>query len=348
MNAQITGLGWVTPLGRSLAAVWTGIQKGTRPAPSPMAKPIGGSPAECLKVPAGSVDDAAALPRLRRSSAISHFAVAAATDAVADAGLDAAQLARTALVFAASDGGVVYTRRFFSDIIERGEGAGSPLLFPETVYNAPASHIASRLGLENELLTLVGDAATGLAAVRTGCELLQTGDVDHCLVVAAQESDWVTWEAYARWHLIGDQGRERALFSEGAAAVVLSRHGTGCAVARSHPGVSCKSERDASGRLDALLAEMLGETAPALAISGASGTRLDAIELGCLRKRAASAALLHPKLTLGESMACSALQHVVAGTLALRNQMPGPILVTAAGFHRQISALLLTQGGTHG
>lgn len=348
MNALITGLGWVTPLGRGLETVWTAIQNGVRPTPSPMVKPVGGSPAACLKVPAGCVDDAAALPRLRRSSAISHFAVAAATDAAADAGLDAAQLARTALVFAASDGGVVYTRRFYSDLIERGEGAGSPLLFPETVYNAPASHIASRLGLENESLTLVGDAATGLAAVRTGCELLQTGDVEHCLVVAAQESDWVTWEAYARWHLIGDQGRGKALFSEGAAAVVLSRHGTGCEVARSHPGVSCTSERDASGRFDALLAEMLGAAVPALALSGASGTRLDAVELACLKKRAGSASMLHPKFTLGESMACSALQHVVAGSLALRNQMPGPILVTAAGFHRQISALLLTQGGTRG
>ncbi len=346
MNAQITGLGWVTPLGRSLETVWTAIQDRARPAPSPIEKPVGSEPAGCLRVPPGSVDDAAALPRLRRSSAISLFAVAAAADAVADAGLDDGQLARTALVFAASDGGVVYTRRFYSDLIERGEGAGSPLLFPETVYNAPASHIASRLGLQNESLTLVGDAATGLAAVRTGCELLQTGDADHCLVVAAQESDWVTWEAYTRWNLIGDHGHDKALFSEGAAAVVLSRHGTGCAIARCHAGVSCTSERDAAGRFDALLAEMLGDTAPALAISGASGTKLDTVELACLRKRAPAAAVLHPKFTLGESMACSALQHVVAGSLALRNQMPGPILVTAAGFHRQISALLLTSGGT--
>ncbi len=199
MTISITGMGWVTPLGRGLDEVWRKIQAGERPATTPLENPFSHRTVPAARVSPDLVRDAAALPRLRRSSALSHFAVAAALDAVAHAGLDADALARTALVFASSDGGVVYTRRFFADIVERGEGAGSPLLFPETVYNAPASHIAAATGLRSEALTLVGDASVAFSAVQTGCEILATGEADHCLIATAQEIDWISGEAYRRW-----------------------------------------------------------------------------------------------------------------------------------------------------
>ena len=65
---------------------------------------------------------------------------AASLAALRDAGLAPESLGRCALIFAVSDGGVIYTRKFYDQVVR--EGAGSPLLFPETVYNAPGSHIA--------------------------------------------------------------------------------------------------------------------------------------------------------------------------------------------------------------
>ena len=172
-------MGWVTPAGRDLL-----IPSGRRSAKIERPEATG-SRKPCLQD--GRAGFACAgesrarrggSSRLRRSSIISHLAVAAATDAAASARNDPGKVGANGSDFAASDGGVVYTRRFYADLVEHGEGSGSPLLFPETVYNAPASHIAARLGLQGEVLTLVGDAAAGSTAIRTGCELLAAGEAD--------------------------------------------------------------------------------------------------------------------------------------------------------------------------
>ena len=348
MTASIAGMGWVTPLGRDLQSVWKAICENKRPDTSRLENPISKRAVPVLRVPENLVRDTAALPRLRRSSIISHFAVAAATDATASAGMTPDKLARTALIFAASDGGVVYTRRFYADVVERGEGAGSPLLFPETVYNAPASHIAARLGLQGEVLTLVGDAAAGLAAVRTGCELLAAGEADFCLVTAAQEIDWVTCEAYARWGLIRDGSNSASVFSEGAAAIVLARESGSCWVSATHSGYSCPTEKDIEERLDTVLKDLLQGSRVDLSVSCASGTRLDLAERHCLARHLPTARVLTPKTVLGESLACSSMQQVIAGVLGLRESGGGDALVTTIGCNRQVAGLILTHGGRRG
>jgi 3-oxoacyl-(acyl-carrier-protein) synthase len=146
MTATIAGMGWVTPLGRDLESVWRAVCRSEPADVSQLENPISKRSTPVLRVPEDIVRDAATLPRLRRSSLISHFAVAAASDAALSAGMTTEKLSRTALIFAASDGGVIYTRRFYADVVERGEGAGSPLLFPETVYNAPPVTLRHALG----------------------------------------------------------------------------------------------------------------------------------------------------------------------------------------------------------
>jgi 3-oxoacyl-(acyl-carrier-protein) synthase len=343
MTASIAGMGWVTPLGRDLFSVWTAISDDKRPDPVLLKSPMDGRSLPILRIPEDSIRDTASLPRLRRSSTISHLAVAAATDAVATAGMTPEALKRTALVFAASDGGVVYTRKFYAEIVERGEGAGSPLLFPETVYNAPASHIAARLGLAGEVLTLVGDAAAGLSAVQTGCELLAAGEADFCVVAAAQELDWITCEAYRRWGLIGGHENHAALFSEGAAAIVLTRASAGCRVLATHPGFSYPTEKDAQGRLETMLAQLLQGSQVDVVVSCASGTRFDFAEEDCVARHLSKARVLTPKSVLGEALACSTLQQVITGVMALGGREGGMALVIAAGYNRQLAGLVLTR-----
>ncbi len=347
-TASIAGMGWVTPLGRDLDPVWKAIRENQRPDAHWIENPVSKRRVPVLRVPENSVRDAAALPRLRRSSIISHLAVAAATDAAASARMTPEKLARTALIFAASDGGVVYTRRFYADLVEHGEGSGSPLLFPETVYNAPASHIAARMGLQGEVLTLVGDAAAGLTAVRTGCELLAAGEADFCLVTAAQEIDWITCEAYVRRGVIADGSNHASVFSEGAAAIVLARESDACRVSATHPGYSCRTEKETEERLDALVKDLLAGSQVGLSVSCASGTRLDFAERRCLERLLPRAKLLTPKAVLGESLACSTVQQVIAGVLALRESGGGDALVTTIGCNRQVAGLILTHGGHRG
>ena len=348
MAASIVGMGWVTPLGRDLASVWKAICENASPDASRLENPVSKRSVPVLRVPEELVHDTAVLPRLRRSSLISHFAVAAAVDAAASARMTPDMLARTALIFAVSDGGVIYTRRFYADIVERGGGAGSPLLFPETVYNAPASHIAARLGLQGDVLTLVGDAAAGLAAIRTGCEMLATGAADFCLVAAAQEVDWITCEAYARWGLIRLGANHASVFSEGAAAIVLTRETGNCRVSATHPGYSCPTEKDVEARLEAVLTELLPGSHVTLCVSCASGTRLDLAEKHCLERHLPTARVVAPKSVVGEALACSTVQQVVAGVLGLREAGGGDALVTTIGYNRQVAGLILTHDGGSG
>ena len=337
----ITGLGWVTPLGRDLEAVWQAIVRGERTSATEIDTGYGGK-MPVLRIPEETLKDAAAFPRLRRSSAISLFAVAAALDAVKQAGLDAGQLQRTALIFTSADGGVVYTRRFYAEIVERNAGAGSPLLFPETVYNASASHIAARLGITGDALTLVGDASAGITAVQTAHELLVTGEADHCLVVAAQEIDGVTWEAYSRWKLVAEnQSDGNPFLSEGAAALVLSLGETGRTIRQVRLGECYTSRADATRRFHQMIDSL--DTDPVdLIIGSGRGTRLESVEQSYFQQKLVRAAQIHPKLTLGESQSCSTVQHIVAAALALEEGRAQAALVTACGFNQQMAGLVLT------
>ena len=140
-------------------------------------------------------------PRLRRASAISKFAVVAGLAALDDARVHV-NAERIALIFAISNGGVIYTRRFFHDIVETGAQSASPLLFPETVFNAPASHLAAILGITGASYTLVGDGAVGILALKMAEDLMASETLDHCLVVGAEEVDWLLCDAYRKWRLL--------------------------------------------------------------------------------------------------------------------------------------------------
>lgn len=212
MNIFIHGTGLVSALGRG----WPleGVE------PQPVFEEIAGLRLPSLRVPTGATADVDGIPRLRRSGDLSRFAVAAACDAVA--GCDPALLAGLPVIFATTDGGVCHTTRFFAPIEASGCGNGSPILFPETVYNAPASHIAARLGSHAEATTMVGDSSAGLAAVCAACDLISAGTAPAVLVVAANECDPLACLAYSRRGICADSAASPLpILTEGAAAVLL-------------------------------------------------------------------------------------------------------------------------------
>jgi 3-oxoacyl-(acyl-carrier-protein) synthase len=322
MAMRVQGLGWVTALGRDLADVWAGVNAGARPAVKKIENPFNRRTFPAFRVDPRTVADVARLPRLRRSSAISHFASAAALDALRDAGCDPAR-ERLALVFASSNGGVIYTRRFFEEVSRSGTNAGSPLLFPETVYNAPASHIAALLGITGIATTLVNDATVGLDAISAASELLDSDACDRCLVVAAEEADWVLCEACATWRLVSprETSGNTLTFGEGAASVLLGRDGAGPEV-----GPVTFSENVSEWKSDK----------PTAVVTSASGTTFDR-RLADLR----GAASIHaPRFVLGEAFAASTVMQVVGAALELRAGATDA-LVAVAGFQGQNAGLLL-------
>jgi hypothetical protein len=79
------------------------------------------------------------------------------------------------------------------------------------------------------------------------------------------------------------------------------------------------------------------------AVSCASGTRLDLAEKNCFARHLSTAKVLAPKFVLGESLACSTLQQVISGVLALDELRGGNALVTTTGYSRQLAGLVLTR-----
>ncbi len=299
MKAAIAGLGWITPLGADLDGVFTALRAGTCAEPKPVQNPETGRVFPSSPVPPKLVEHLARQPRLRRSSPISYFAVAAAQAALADAGLTAGP--RTALVFAVSDGGVIYTRRFYDQIVKQGANAASPLLFPETVYNAPASHLAAALGIDGASYTLVGDNSIGLAALQFAAQLLALNQCDQAVVVGCEEIDWILCEAFHDWRLAPTP------LSEGAGAVVLTRDAA--LPIETTPGVPFTHRRDRAAALRQAIRDLEADfTVPSLV----------------------------PQL--GEAPGASALWQVIYGAWSVRQNLTSSALVSIAGFNQQAAA----------
>lgn len=135
-------------------------------------------------------------PRLRRASPISRYLAAAGLEALGQARGIAVRdgKLRLGIVVVFSTGCVSYTRRFFEEMLD-DPSLASPILFPETVFNAPASHLAALLGSTGINYTLLGDSAEFLSGLKLACDWLHTGECDGCLVIGAEESDWLIYEA---------------------------------------------------------------------------------------------------------------------------------------------------------
>jgi 3-oxoacyl-(acyl-carrier-protein) synthase len=103
-------------------------------------------------------------PRLRRASPLASYLIEAATHALADA--SALPRERLGLVCALGTGSIVYSRNFYSHVLKKGRRFASPVLFPETVYNSPVSHVASVLQIGGACYTLVGDETAWVEALR--------------------------------------------------------------------------------------------------------------------------------------------------------------------------------------
>ena len=349
LTARVAGIGCVTPLGNDLDGIWKRIVDGERPAITEVVNPESGRKLPAALVPPELVAHVAREPRLRRSSNISLFAAAAGKAALADSGIELtpAVKSRMALVFGVSDGGVQYTRRFYEQIVKQGANTASPLLFPETVYNAPASHLAAMLGLDGATYTLVGDGTAGLQALHFGAQLLAMGDADHVLVVAAEELDWILLEAHRTWRLLARDGRAvphlrqrtGALLAEGAAALVLSRDG-GRATADVAAGVSFCNSDEAACALGEVLRRFAGHGRPDLIVDGGNGTWVDAVIAG-----ATDANFPPPRLPgvfskdyFGEAPGCGALQQIVLAVDALDRFACDTALVQALGWNQQAAA----------
>jgi 3-oxoacyl-[acyl-carrier-protein] synthase II len=211
----VHGQGAVSPAGWGVPALWASLENERPLQVQSLVRPGWDKPLPVRLVPPPAVRPAfLAHPRLRRASPMTHFAVGAALEALGqDAGLIRSGGLRLGILTCTLTGGISYSRRFYEETLQNPATA-SPMIFPETVFNSSASHLAAFLGSSTINYTLVGDAGTFLQGLAVAAGWLGNGLVEACVVIGAEEPDWTAADALRLFD-------SRAVHASGAGALYL-------------------------------------------------------------------------------------------------------------------------------
>lgn len=327
----VHGIGAISPAGSGVSPLCAALRQG-EPWPSKdLARPGWELPLRVRQVPPFQPRPAwLGHPRLRRSSPISQHAVAAGVEAL---GTDAEQVRsgalRLGIILCVMSGCVNYSRRFYDEVL-KDPAVASPLLFPETVFNAPASHLAALLGTPSINYTLVGDAGTFLQGLALGADWLDSDQVDGCLVIAAEEIDWLTADAFRLFH-------RDMIMSDGAGAVYLRPESRSdwpvelSAITSSQPFTHEQPRAKAVRRMRAELPETASGR---LLCHGGQGLPvLDSAELNAWSEW--TGPRLAVKQVFGEGLTAAAAWQCVAGIEALRNGRHDEAIISVVGSNQQ-------------
>jgi hypothetical protein len=211
----IHGTGAVSPAGWGAALLNDAMKKGEPLPAQDLVRPGREKPLRVRTVPAPATRPAFFThPRLRRAGVMAQHTVAAALEALgADAARAQSGELRLGVIVCMMAGGVTYSRRFYEEVLRAPETA-SPLIFPETVFNAPASHLGAYLGAKGINYTLVGDEGTFLQGLALAADWLAANRADGCIVVGTEEVDWIVADALRLF-------QPKAIYSGGAGALYL-------------------------------------------------------------------------------------------------------------------------------
>jgi 3-oxoacyl-[acyl-carrier-protein] synthase II len=214
--AVITGCGVVSPFGVGVPAFWEGLVAGRS-----AVGPIGGFPADDL-VPRAAAEVRAAVPPDPDRAGV--FALRAASEAVADAGLAGMPRTRIGVALGTTLGGMGVFERW--DAARAGGGA-PPAGLERVPYFAPAARLARAFGCRGPVATTQLACASGTHALALAADWVRSGQADLVLaggtdllcrfVVAGFNSLRATAEACRPF----DRDRRGLVLGEGAAVVIV-------------------------------------------------------------------------------------------------------------------------------
>jgi hypothetical protein len=256
--------------------------------------------------------------RLRRASPMTHYAVSAALEALGgDAALVASGALRLGIVACTMTGGLSYSRRFYEEVLQ-DPSVASPLVFPETVFNAPASHLSAYLGTTTVNYTIVGDAGAFLHGLALAAQWLDDGVARACIVLGAEEADWTAADALRLFD-------RHAFPAAGAGALYLKLE----CPSRTPVELAAVTDSFSATRAQAarLMRAQLPPTAP--------NELLCANESGNPAWRDWTGARLTPKTVLGEGFAASAAWQCAAACDALQRCQYQAATVSLTGKNQQ-------------
>jgi hypothetical protein len=317
----VHGLGAVSPAGWGVPALRDILDK-ERPLPvQSLARPGWDKPLPVRPVPPPAIRSAfLAHPRLRRASPMTHYAVGAALEALGqDAELIRSGALRLGIVASTLTGGISYSRRFYEEALQNPATA-SPMIFPETVFNSSASHLAAYLGSSAVNYTLVGDAGTFLQGLALAAGWLENDVAEACVVIGAEEPDWTVSDALRLFD-------SRTVHASGAGALYLKSGLPSTALVE----LAVVTDAFAATRTPART-EAVRKMRAQLPV-GTSGELLCVCERGDAAWSEWTGKVMAPKEILGESFTASAAWNCVAACDSIEHHRcsAANVSITGAG-----------------
>ncbi len=177
----VTGMGAITPIGLGVDNFWNGIKEGK----------VGIStinkfdPTEYKAKVAGQIDDFDAKEYMdpkaaKRMDRFCQFAVAAANEAVKDAGLDMEKEDpyMVGVSVGSGIGSLTVLQNEHTKLVEKGPNRMNPLTIPMMISNMAAGNVSIALGAKGKSLNVVTACATGTHSIGEAYRSLQCGDAD--------------------------------------------------------------------------------------------------------------------------------------------------------------------------
>ena len=178
-KVAITGLGAVTPVGNDARSTWQALLEGRSGIDF-----IRGFDASTFPVRiAGEVKDLEAAEvvspkKARQLDRAVLFALAAAKEAMADAGVNGYEPDRVGVVLGSCVGGINQALEQYDILKERGWSRMSPHFLPNFLVDSPSGYLAMELGLRGPNHAVVSACATGSSSIGEGADLIRQGGAD--------------------------------------------------------------------------------------------------------------------------------------------------------------------------
>lgn len=135
---------------------------------------------------------------LRRLDTLAELAVHTFAELAKQRKLTPEELSSTGLVFATGSGPITSLEAFERGMIVRG--FGDPKIFPNTVMNAAAGHIAVAFGLHGPTATVCSGDTSGVTAIHLAIQLIRNRSCERVAVVAADEAPDCLVAGYSLLH----------------------------------------------------------------------------------------------------------------------------------------------------
>ncbi len=186
----ITGMGAITPIGNSVEEFWNGIKEGKTGFGS--ITYFDTADYRCkLAAEVKDFDPAQYMDKksARRMEQFCQFAVAAAGQAIADAGLTMEQEDpyMVGCSVGSGIGSLQAMEREYDRLKEKGPGRVGPMLVPLMISNMAAGNVSIAYGLKGKSLNVVTACATGTHSIGEAYRTIQYGDAD-VMVAGGTES----------------------------------------------------------------------------------------------------------------------------------------------------------------